>query len=221
MKDFHYPVETVSGERALERLAELRALGQGTPVILGDADDFENMVEVLAHADQRVEDLLAQAAGINALDWLQEREDEDPEGYEAEEGEWPEEDCATTELISHRDILTGQPLEKVHITVLPTNEAWQAACYLNTGGWNDVPFAHENSALWRYWEQRYGAKVACIAGDVVEFTVERPPRTQAEAMTLARQHFVYCRDIVHQGTNTIETLAATLLKAPVWFFWWD
>ena len=84
-----------------------------------------------------------------------------------------------------------------------------------------MPSASEHSALWRYWEQRYGAKVACIANDVIEFTVARPPQTRDEALALAKQQFIYCNDIVHQGVGSVEALAATILQANVWYFWWD
>ncbi|WP_414650247.1 DUF4253 domain-containing protein, partial [Duganella sp.] len=33
--------------------------------------------------------------------------------------------------------------------------------------------------------------------------------------------YLYCADIVDQGTESIEALAATLLNARVWYFWWD
>jgi hypothetical protein len=40
-------------------------------------------------------------------------------------------------------------------------------------------------------------------------------------MTIALQQFAYCPDIVLQGTETIDRLAAGLLEARYWFFWWD
>jgi hypothetical protein len=38
---------------------------------------------------------------------------------------------------------------------------------------------------------------------------------------LAQAQYVYCPDIVDQGVESIEALAATLLGDPRWFFWWD
>jgi hypothetical protein len=81
--------------------------------------------------------------------------------------------------------------------------------------------AAEHAALWRYWQERYGATVACIANDVIEFTVSKPPRTREQALELARQQYVYCADIVHQGVGTVEALAATMMNSSVWYFWWD
>lgn len=96
-----------------------------------------------------------------------------------------------------------------------------APCYLKIGDWNDVPKAEAHAALFKHWAEVYGAKVACIADDVIELTVDRPVSSREEALALARQQFVYCADIVHQGVETVEALAATLLGATVWYFWWD
>jgi len=75
--------------------------------------------------------------------------------------------------------------------------------------------------LFKYWSEQYDATVACIAGDIIEMTVARPASTRDEALALARQQFIYCSDIVHQGVGSVEALAATLLRATVWYFWWD
>lgn len=218
---FPYPFEVVAGIRAVDRLQELRASGPGTPVILGGQEQFERVQECYGFADSTPEDLLTKAADLDPLAWLAEREQEAREYYAIDEADWPEDASINDGLSAHLDIRTRLPLREVYITVLPTQQSWQAACYLKIGGWNSVPSAHEHAALWRYWEQRYGAKVACIADDVIEFTVERPPQTRDEAIELARQQYIYCADIVHQGVESVEALASTVLKAPVWYFWWD
>src|SRR5205823_214172 len=128
---------------------------------------------------------------------------------------------AGSELSAHCDPLTEKPYPEVVLTVLPTAESWTAPCFLRFGNWNEVPPPEVHAALFKYWSERYGATVACIASDVVEFTVARPPKSRAEAMELANQHYVYCTDIVDQGVETLEALAATLLNAPTWYFWWD
>jgi hypothetical protein len=60
-----------------------------------------------------------------------------------------------------------------------------------------------------------------FAGDVVEYRVARPVGAQEQAMELALEQFAYCPDIVLQGTETLERLAAEILGARRWFFWWD
>ena len=48
-----------------------------------------------------------------------------------------------------------------------------------------------------------------------------PPTTRSAAYQLAWEQYIYCSDIVIQGTQTLSNLAASLLNAPIWFFWWD
>lgn len=219
--DFPYPIERVAGTAAPRRLFELRASGQGTPVILGGQEQFDRVAETFECADESPEELLAKATVLDPVKWLESREREAPDYYEIDAAAWPEHLPVNSELSAHIDVLSRKPLDSVYIVLLPTRSAWQSACYLKIGGWNEMPFAPQHASLWRYWEDRYGATVACIADDVIEFTVERPPQTREEALVLARQQYVYCADIVHQGVQSVEALAATLLKARVWYFWWD
>ena len=40
-------------------------------------------------------------------------------------------------------------------------------------------------------------------------------------MELAWEQYWYCTDLVEHGHGSIANLAATLLDAPYWYFWWD
>lgn len=75
--------------------------------------------------------------------------------------------------------------------------------------------------MMKSWQERFGAEVVCMSGDVLELRVLLPPNDQTSALALAREHYVYCPDIVVQGTQTLEALAAERLRATTWFFWWD
>ena len=79
----------------------------------------------------------------------------------------------------------------------------------------------ENCAAFRYWGEKYGAKIISITHDIVECTVERLPKDPEEALELAEEQYAYCTDLVDQGTGTLENLAASLLVSHTWFFWWD
>jgi hypothetical protein len=217
--NFPYELHRVPGSQAVAKLEELRQTG--VAVILGGSDSFERVVENMENGADDPDALIASSMQIDPVVWLREREEADPEYYEDEEEESPEAAEPNSELISHRDVLSGEPLDEVLLAVLPAKESWMAPCYLRTGGWNSMPFAAEHAALFRHWGKRYGATVACIADDVIEFTVANPPKTKEDAMALAKEHFVYCADIVHQGVGSLDALAATLLNAPVWYFWWD
>ena len=73
----------------------------------------------------------------------------------------------------------------------------------------------------QYWDEKYGISLAGITADVIELEVQNPPTTKQQALQLAKEQFIYCPDIVYQGTQTIAALAAALLNGKVWFFWWD
>jgi hypothetical protein len=222
---FPFEIYRVPGTQALEKLAALQAAGNGYPIILGDAESFSRMAETIEMNDeQSIEELVAAAQAIAPASWFRSREEADPEYYEIDKGEWPDEDedpGPNNRLSSHADVMTGEPYPEVFITVIPAQENWMVPCYMRIGGWNECPNAEEHGAIFKYWGDKYGARVTCITSDVIEFQVARPPATREEALLLAREQYVYCADIVQQGTETIEALAATLLNARVWFFWWD
>jgi len=75
--------------------------------------------------------------------------------------------------------------------------------------------------MMKAWSQDFGAELVGMNGDTVEMYAKHPPSTRSEAIKLAEQQFLYCEDIVLQGTETIEVLAAGLLGNNIWFFWWD
>jgi len=119
------------------------------------------------------------------------------------------------------DILTGSPFEHVAIALVPTRSPWEVPAYLGYGGWNECPPPEVHVALMKRWYQRHGAEIVSATQDTVEMQVARPPIDQPAALELATEHYVYCSDIVYQGTGDLDTLAAGLESAPIWFFWWD
>ena len=48
-----------------------------------------------------------------------------------------------------------------------------------------------------------------------------PPQSPDESLALAREHCVYCADIVHQGVGSVGNLASLLRRNACWYFWWD
>ncbi len=60
-----------------------------------------------------------------------------------------------------------------------------------------------------------------MTSEVIEMWVQRPPTTPRAALALARDQYRYAPDIVQQGVDDIETLAAALEGNRAWYFWWD
>ena len=98
---------------------------------------------------------------------------------------------------------------------------YEVVAYLPFGGWNECPPPELHVAVLREWRDQHKAQPVCITGDVLECFVVRPPQTQADALRLAAEQWVYCDDIVAQGTQSVRRLAANLWQAKTWFFWWD
>lgn len=221
--DFPFPLQQVRGADApavLEQLRREGAAGGFTPVLLGRREDVELLLEQLeAGAEQSVEEILAAAEAVDPAAWLREQAEDDPEQFHAEAGEWPAEPSPSG-LMVHMDF-RGRPHAAVYIARFPTPRSWEVFAHLKFGGWNECPSPEVHVALARDWHRRYGADLAALTFDVAQFAVARPPRDADEARALAREQFLYCSDIVHQGVQTMEALAATLHRAPWWFFWWD
>ena len=110
---------------------------------------------------------------------------------------------------------------EIVVALVPTTDPTSLAPHLRYGDWNDCPSPAVHAAMARRWSQAYGATPVVFAGDVVEYRVARPVATQEQAIELALEQYAYCPDIVLQGTETVERLAAEILVAQYWFFWWD
>lgn len=136
-------------------------------------------------------------------------------------GLWPAESSPSHDFSIPTDLVTGEPLLRVNIALVPATTCWHVPAYLRFGAWNECPQPDQHVALMRFWQQSWGAEVVGITHDIVEMYVRKPPSNKVDALKLAKQHYLYCQDIVDQGTQTLEALAAILLGSTVWHFWWD
>jgi hypothetical protein len=211
----------IHGSRAIDLWRRLRGAVERTgswPVILGKP---ELLAEIEESETRSPEEIIEAARKIDAASWLEKRVEEEPDVHEVEEGSWPSKAKPATAFQTPYDVLGGKPLPEVLVALVPTLNSWEAPAHLKYGAWNECPPPEAHVALMKRWHDLYGAEVACMADDVVEVQVARPPADRDGAMKLAREHFIYCTDIVHQGTETLEALASALLGSSVWYFWWD
>jgi len=196
------------------------------PVILGPPDDACHVLDVIdSNSDMSIERMLEAASQFDVDAWIAARPaelwgDEEPPPLPFENA-WPDEVRPTHTLDSLRDGATRQPYEQIIIVLLPTTDPTAAAAHLKFGGWNHCPDPIVHIAFARRWHARYGAHLVANTGDVLEFRVQNPVGSREDAIRLAVEQYHYCEDIVEQGTQTIERLAAELLGATAWFFWWD
>jgi hypothetical protein len=241
----------VSGAQAVAVWRQLRTLLPQTgcwPVLLGDDDCTKQMQKAAKQeASFKTKTILEEARTINPVAWFNNRYLEELKEVErcVEEADKPEVRAYWQGLLASEGPLRGlpqgpwpedvrpqstfwipyqsgeEPLPRVHIALVPTWHGWQVPAFLRYGAWNDCPSPGEHVALFKYWDEWNGAELLGIAGDVVEMRIARPPRTRDAALELAKQQFLYCQDIVIQGAQTLQRLAAELLDDATWFFWWD
>jgi hypothetical protein len=218
----NFELITVPGDKALTELNRLRtnfpSSGQ-YPIILGNSEEMDRVLEFAEEGDDPSE-ILKFSQTIDAEEWLQKRKELDPDMYSFDEGDWPRQGEKIS-IITHLDILTQKPLNKVSIALLKISASWEAFANLNWGAWNDCPEPAVHCAIHKQWASQYGSEVVSITGDVVQCVVARPPTSRAASMKLAYEQFYYCSDIVAQGTQTITALAAGLMDGQYWYFWWD
>ncbi len=223
-REFSFPVEVLAGSDALRRLDELRRQSADSglyPVLLGDADDVEAIAECLPDAQADIEATISAAQNLDVTAWLARRLASDPDYYTAEPGKWPEPTPGQHSLVAHCDVLSGKPKPQVSLTLIDARAPWEIPAHLTFGDWNECPPPVVHVALAKKWYEEYGAEIVSATGELVEFVVARPPNTREQALALADEQFVYCPDLVHQGTETLSHLAASLLNAEYWYFWWD
>jgi hypothetical protein len=114
--------------------------------------------------------------------------------------------------------LKGKPAVMLLVRL---EHSYEIPAYLGFGGWNDCPGPAVQVAMLREWRKEYGAVAVCVTGDVLECVVPRSPQTEEAAMKLAAEQWIFCEDIVGQGTQSVRALAMEIWKSPTWFFWWD
>jgi hypothetical protein len=139
-------------------------------------------------------------------------------GYQQHE-QWPTEAEAPTQ-VKFRTATAARRNPSV-ILLVRVEHPYEVPAYLEFGGWNDCPAPGLQVAVLREWHKEYNARPACITGDVLECVLVNRPQTEAESMKLAADQWIFCEDIVAQGTQTVRKLAMEIWRSPTWFFWWD
>jgi hypothetical protein len=241
LANFPFEIVETTGEHAFAKWKELKAAGRGAPVVVGT--DVGNVLEPFHPQWRRrsVAEVLSAAGTIKfPEDLFNMRRDEYAEAladprvfhpavpayrleaeYEPPLGEWPIKEFPSTGLSIARDLMTREPFPKVYIVLVLTDDATTIPAHLHWGKWNACPAPEYHVAALRHWHDAYGAEIVGLGRDTINLKVSRKPTTRNEAIELARVQYAYCSDIVDQGTGSYSVLAASLMAADWWFFWWD
>jgi hypothetical protein len=165
--------------------------------------------------------LLEEATRISPEDWLAQQQAGEPTLFsraEVDLGPWPEASHPQDTLWFFQDAaMKGQA--RLPLALVPATRGWQVPAVVRFDAGMVAEAVHV--ALLKRWQEAYGAEVVVVLPDVLELQVQHPPATRAAAFELAWEQYLYCPDIVIQGTQTLSNLAASLLNASIWFFWWD
>ena len=223
------------GKRAVEIWQQIRLVAEPIghwPVLLGETFEISNLKEALEDSAEGAADILSAAAKLDGEKVLEERDqswreelaeinEAEPDDFLPKVGAWPEDAKPSTAFTIPYNILTRKAHAQVAIALVPTIRPWEVFAYLKFGAWNECPAPAEHVAIAQRWNRRYGSEVVGVTHDVVEMIVSRPPVDQRAALALAREQYIYCTDIVEQGTGTLSNLAASLVNGKTWYFWWD
>ena len=186
LANFPFEIVETRGEDALAKWQALKTAGRGVPVVVGDLDGvLEPFSPGYAETLKPVQETLA-AAGVISFpqDLAQMRHDRnvatlemlrkmgdsvdlDDEAFQVREpplGEWPPSPSGSPGLSVAYDILTGQPLPKVHIVLVQTDDPPTVPAHLHWGDWNACPAPAYHVAALRHWREHYGAELVGLNG---------------------------------------------------------
>jgi hypothetical protein len=196
-------------------------------IVCGTEEDRGYIEEALQESQQSSnkssKDIIKASTKINAKKWLTEQLEALKNEIDLNQvsGEWAGESNSKPGFTLASDIMTGAPLVGLVGAKVKTDKNWKIPAHFNFGSWNNCPSAEVHCAIWKYWQEEYGAKIVGVSNDVIEAHISKPPITQEEAIDLAWQHYAYCNDVVDQGTETVAMLASVLMNHDCWYFWWD
>ena len=109
--------------------------------------------------------------------------------------------------------------DELWLVEVPVEHPWQVFAYIPMGGWDECPKPEEQMAIAKYWEEQYEAKVIHISGNLVEYVLPHP--VKSDNLQLAEEQYSYCPWCIEENYETLKTLENILSKTTLWYFWWD
>jgi len=82
------------------------------------------------------------------------------------------------------------------------------------------------TAVLRSWEDRFGARLLAVGHAEFKLLAERPPRSHSAAQHLAAELRALTADEFTSAWNDdaltdVNDIADSILRSPIWGFWWD
>jgi hypothetical protein len=192
------------------------------PLVVGGPDDEAAHLAALRESLDSTDGLIREGLALDVDEWLAEEAAIDPDLVRELGDELP---IGSSSVITHR--ILDAPAWRLRragngtLLWIETPHPWDVPAILRFGGWNSCPPAQVHVAMLRRWNQRWGTELVGISRDRLELAVTRRPRNRREALLLAREHFLYCEELVLAEHGSLAALASALLVSQVWSFRWD
>lgn len=104
------------------------------------------------------------------------------------------------------------------VALLRSSDPYDALRTMSTNGANHGIGTDSIIARLREWDRRYGVTLIGAGDDWVEMELGRAP---SDWVALAREVYEFCPDVVDQGAETVEALAAEMKQKRIIFLWWN
>jgi len=215
--DLSIYIHFVPGEKAFPTWQEHRKLAPALgywPLVLGNDRTFEQTKECFEHSAKSPVKRPSPHPLQTAQKFFESRAEEVAD--ELPTGPWPIKSAAP-----HSFYLPAERDKRAVIGLIRASNSVQVLQVLRFRDWKAFPSVHEHVTVHDYWNLRYGSEIVCLSSEVLELQVKRRPANREAALALAKEQYLYCSDIVEQGTGTIQGLAAGLMVSDAWLFWWD
>lgn len=206
--EFPFEMLAVPGRRVEEELLRLREVhaGNAVPVIVGLPESAREMIKSW-NPVKGLDSWKWRAETFRVAEWFERQRGGLPGGWlesVADLNTHPGGDVPRTRLLEGADE-DGAEVPEVVIVVVPVEESWMLPLALRfnwhwQGAGHDEPHVH--AGLAHEWWQRHGAEIAVMTFFTLEFTVARPPETEAEAMQLAIEHTLYSSETLFGSDTT-------------------
>jgi hypothetical protein len=104
------------------------------------------------------------------------------------------------------------------ISIVPIADPYQIMEYAETNGANHDIETTDIISKYKEWDERFGILPIAIGFDFCECEIINKDIDYTE---LANEVYGFCPDVVEQGTETVEALAAEMKENGTIFLWWD
>lgn len=99
---------------------------------------------------------------------------------------------------------------------IPVTASWEVVMHTHFGGCRQSHDDVEHGAVWRRWEEHYGAHIVGMDSRGLSVYVRKPPPTVGAAMALAWEHLHYASDLMGVPGFSVARHAMSLHSSNHW-----